>query len=242
MKTQLFKSVLAVTTASIALGSFATQASAVDLTPSEEGEVNVGLDIDGAEYLDNNSFTFIDSIVSEVDASTGSRSRLFIDDLTTQNTYTGGIRLKSKDAGTNHTGMWFRPSEFADGQSEESGQLEVGTFTFNFNTVFEDLNINWFDTESNNTTGVTAINGQTLDSPDWVAKGSNGNIFTQTFANVQSITLKLGNDSPNGTGDGVNFQLSGNPVPASVPEPATLGGLAVVGLALAGRRKLQNRG
>jgi hypothetical protein len=243
MKTQLFKSVLAIATASMALGSFATQASAVNLTPSQEGEIDVGVDVDGATYLSNDLFPFIESIVSEKDTSTGGYSRLFIDSFTTSNTYAGGVQLGTKDAGTNHEGYWFRPSEYnEDGSSEEKGQLEVGTFTFNFSTMFEELTIKWFDTESPNTTGVTAINGEDITNTDidWVANGSNNNIVTQTFYNVQSIKLDLGNDKKNGTGDGVNFQMFGTPAPVSVPEPATLGGLAVVGLALAGR-KLQNR-
>lgn len=231
---------MAVATASIAMTGFATQASAIGLTPDKEGEVNVGVEVEGAQYLSNDLFPFIESIVSETDQSTGAKSRLFIDHFDTANDYAGGVKLGTKDAGTNSEGFWFRPSEYVDGKSEEKGQLEVGTFTFNFNTVFEDLTINWFDTESKNTTGAVAINGQMLDSPDWVPQGKDSNIFTQTFKNVESITLKLGNDKVNGTGDGVNFQLSGNPVPQSVPEPATLGGLAIVGLALAGRRKLKN--
>ena len=241
MKVTILKSIMAVTTASIAFSGFATQASAVGLTPNQEGEVNVGVEVEGAEYLSNDLFPFIESIVSEVDDTTGAKSRLFIDSFSTSNTYAGGVQLGTKDAGTNHQGYWFRPSEYVNGTSEENGQLEVGTFTFNFNTVFEDLTINWFDTEFNNSTGVTAINGVALENPNWVAKGSDSNIFTQTFSNIESITLKLGKDTVNGTGDGVNFQLLGNPAPKSVPEPASLGGLAIVGLALAGRRKLQNR-
>jgi hypothetical protein len=241
MKATILKSVLTVATASMALSGFATQASAVGLTPNQEGEINVGVEVEDAEYLSNDLFPFIESIVSEVDETTGTKSRLFIDSFGTANGYAGGVQLGTKDAGTNHEGFWFRPSEYVNGESEEQGQLEVGTFTFNFNTVFEDLTINWFDTESSNTTGVTAINGVAVENPDWVTKGKDGNIFSQTFTNIESITLKLGNDTEGGTGDGVNFQLSGNPVPQSVPEPATLGGLAIVGLALAGRRKLQNR-
>jgi hypothetical protein len=246
MKAQLFKSVLAVATASMALGSFATQASAVNLTPSQEGEIDVGLGcIDPNQCLetsDNNLFPFIDSIVSEVDATTGWKSRLFIDNRATKSVYGENITLQQQDAGTNHAGFWFRPSEYnEDGYSEERGQLEVGTYTFNFSTVFEELTLKWFDTESNKTTGAIAINGVAVE--EWVPSGSNNNIFEQTFKDVQSITLKMGKDNPSGTGDGVNFQMFGTPAPApeSVPEPATLGGLAVVGLALAGRRKLQNR-
>lgn len=246
MKTQLFNSLLAITTATLALGGLATQASAVNLTPQTEGEIDVGLGcIDPNQCLqtsDSNLFPFIDSIVSETDVTTGSRSRLFIDNRLTESKYGDNITLKGNDAGTNHTGFWFRPSEYneSDGSSEERGQLEVGTFTFNFSTIFEELTLDWFDTESTNTTGVTAINGIAFE--DWVPNGSDKNIFSQTFTDVESITLKLGNDKPNGTGDGVNFQMTGKPAPVSVPEPTTLGSLAIVGLALRGLRKRQNHG
>ena len=242
MKRLLLGSILTITTACTAFGSFATSVKAVGLIPSQEGEIDVGLDIEGAEYLSNDLFPFIDSIVSEVDQSTESRSRLFVDDFTTTNEYADGVIFDSRDAGTNPEGFWFRPSEYNEetGFSEEQGQLEVGTFTFNFNTIFEELTVSFFDTESNNTTGAIAINGVALENPDWVTKGSNGNTVTQTFQDIESITLKLGVDIEDGKGDGVNFQIAGTPTTATVPEPTTLGGLAIVGLALF-RRQLQKR-
>lgn len=209
----------------------APSALAAGFSPIEqEGEIDVGLGcLDSQQCFSPSSLPLIDSIVSHIDASTGSRSRLFIDSLATSNQY-GSVQLKTRDAGTNHQNFWFRPSEYdeATGQSEEKGQLEVGTFTFLFKDLLSNLTIDFFDTESRNTTGILAINGVDLATPDWIAKGSNGNTASLSYQNVQSITLKLGNDTASGTGDGVNFRFSNIEV-ADVPEPGTLMGLMGVG-------------
>ncbi len=198
---------------------------------AQEGEIDVGLGcLDSQQCFSSSSLPFIESIISLTDASTGSRSRLFIDSLSTKNQYGSSVKLQKKDAGTNHQGFWFRPSEYdeATGQSEEKGQLEVGTFTFLFEDLLSSLTIDFFDTEFLNSTGVLAINGVDLSTPDWIAKGPNSNIASLTYQNVQSITLKLGNDTVKGTGDGVNFRFSNIEV-AEVPEPGTLIGLMGVG-------------
>lgn len=198
---------------------------------AQEGEIDVGLGcLDSQQCLLPDSLPFIKSINSLKDASTGSRSRLFIDTLSTSNKYGSSVKLQKKDAGTNHVGFWFRPSEYDEvtGQSEEKGQLEVGTFTFLFEDLLSNLTIDFFDTEFLNSTGVLAINGVNLSTPDWIAAGPNGNIASLTYQNVQSITLKLGNDTVKGTGDGVNFRFSNIEV-ADVPEPGTLIGLMGVG-------------
>jgi hypothetical protein len=243
MKRPLLGSILTIAAASAAFGSFVMPAKAIGLVPTQEGEIDVGVDIEGAEYLSNDLFPFIESIVSEVDETTGSRSRLFVDDFSTANEYAGGVSFGNEDAGTNPEGFWFRPSEYNEetGLSEEQGKLEVGTYTFNFNTVFEELTLSYFDTETIDSTGAIAINGVALENPNWVPKGSNGNMFTQTFQDIESITLKLGRDFEDGKGDGVDFQIAGTPTPVTVPEPATLGGLAIIGLALASRRQRQLR-
>ncbi|MGB3404993.1 MAG: LEVG family PEP-CTERM protein [Microcoleaceae cyanobacterium] len=243
MKRPLLGSILTIAAASAAFGSFVTPAKAIGLVPDQEGEIDVGVEIEDAEYLSNDLFPFIESIISEVDETTGSRSRLFIDNFTTENEYVGGVSFRTRDSGTNAEGFLFRPSEYDEetGLSEERGRLEVGTFTFNFNTLFEELTISYFDTESVDSTGAIAINGVALENPDWVPQGDNNNIFTQTFQDIESITLKLGRDTISGSGDGVNFQIAGTPATATVPEPATLGGLAIIGLALFGRRQLQKR-
>lgn len=232
MKTQTITALLATTVASFTLGAIAPSASAFSFVPQQEGEVNVGLGcLDNCIELD----PIFANITSLTDSTTGSKSRLFVDNFDTNNSYgNGAIKFFTKDAGTNHEGFWFRPSEIA----EENGQLEVGTFEFTFSSILSELTIDFFDTESFSTTGVLAINGVDLLSPDFVAKGSNGNIVSQTFTDVQSIVLKLGKDYASGTGDGVNFKLAGEP--AAVPEPASLLGLLAIGAL--GATKLRQKG
>lgn len=234
MKTQVITALLATVATSFTLGAIAPSASAVGLVPQQEGEINVGLGcLDDCITLD----PIFKSIVSLTDSTTGSPSRLFVDNLATKNTYGGGsIQFGKGDAGTNHEGFWFRPSEATE--TEENGQLEVGTFEITFSSILSELTIDFFDTETWNTTGVLAINGVDLASPDFVAKGSNGNIVSQTFTDVESLVLKLGKDYTRGTGDGVNFQLSSSD-PAVVPEPASLLGLLAIGAF--GATKLQKK-
>lgn len=240
MKTQSIASLIAITAATL---SFIAPARAdVSLSPNIEGEVNVGLGcLDESRCLTMDLFPFIESIISEIDATTGQQSRLFIDNLETSNIYGSGsetVEFGTRDKGTNHLGYWFRPSDTRTKKNSviEKGSLEIGTFTFNFTTTLEKLSIDFFDTESQNTTGIIGINGSSWDT-DWIAKGKDANIVTQTVYNVDSITLQLGGNRKGWTGDGVNFRATGSvPVIAEVPEPATLMGLAVVGLALAGHK------
>ncbi|MEM8544530.1 MAG: LEVG family PEP-CTERM protein [Cyanobacteria bacterium P01_H01_bin.119] len=230
--------------ATAAMATVAPSASAFDFTPQQTGEINVGLGcIDPNACIDPGSI--FESIVSLEDSTTGSRSRLFVD-------YFGAgdevqkykqddktkVKFLTRDAGTTSDGYWFRPSEYnADGSNEEQGQLEVGTYQFNFAQELEELTIDFFDTERDGETGVLAINGQSI-TPNYVPKGKDGNIASQTFTNVNSIVIKFGWDKPNGTGDGVDFQLSGKPAP-SVPEPATLlGFLAIAGGSLVLKRQV----
>ena len=217
-------------TSTVILGAMAPTALAYDFVPQQQGEINVGLGC-----LDNciDPGSIFDSIVSLEDETTGSRSRLFVDYFgegdTEQRFDNGNIRLKTRDAGTTSDGFWFRPSEYNEstGFSEEKGQLEVGTYLFNFSTKLAELTIDFFDTESSGTTGVLAINGQEIGNPDFVSKGADGNIASQTFTDVESIVIKFGLDRPQGTGDGVDFRLSGEPA-ASVPEPASILGLLAI--------------
>ena len=207
-----------------------SDAFASDFTPRQHGEINVGL---GCLDTCIDAGSIFESIISLTDSTTQSRSRLFVDYFgegdERQSYGDGKVVLNTRDAGTNSLGFWFRPSEYnvETGENEERGQLEVGTYLLNFSQTLAELTIDYFDTESFNTTGVLAINGQRLDEPAYVAKGRNNNIFSQTFTNVSSIELKLGWDKPRGTGDGVNFRLSGEPA-ESVPEPASLLGLLTV--------------
>ncbi|MEC4803011.1 MAG: LEVG family PEP-CTERM protein [Jaaginema sp. PMC 1079.18] len=221
MKTQVITALLATTVTTLTLGAIAPSAFAISFVPQEEGEIDVGLGcLNTCITLD----PIIENIVSLTDSTTGSKSRLFVDNFSTNNDYGNGlVKFFTTDAGTNHQGFWFRPSEV----TEENGQLEVGTFEITFSNILSELTLDFFDTESWNTTGVLAINGVNLANPNFVASGSNGNIVSQTFTDVKSIVLKLGKDYASGTGDGVNFKLAGEP--AAVPEPASLLGLLAVG-------------
>jgi hypothetical protein len=237
------------TTALLALGTFTAfnqSANAYSLVPQQEGEINVGLGcLDSCLTLD----PLIKSVTSLTDSTTGAKSRLFVDDLLTLSEYDGGaIQFLAKDAGTNPSGYWFRPVE--TGELEEKGQLEVGTFKFEFETVIPELTIAYFDTEAANSTGVISWTGNNPilqtdgilgagNNP--VLAGPNGNIAYQTWNNVSYITLKLGNDTPVGTGDGVDFQIDAKGT-QSVPEPSTTLGLGILGLfgALKLRKRQQN--
>ena len=215
------------------VSALAPSASAFNFTPRETGEIDVGLGCITGQCLDVSSM--FDSIVSLEDASSGNRSRLFVDYFGTGDTNAvfendeEKVVFKTRDKGTNSAGYWFRPSEYNEftKEAEEQGQLEVGTYQFNFAQTMAELSIDFFDTESFPTTGVLEINGVALDPADaYLAKGRDGNIQTMRFENVDSIVMKLGRDSPSGTGDGVNFRMSGTPV--ETPEPTVLLGLLVV--------------
>jgi hypothetical protein len=225
-----------------AVGLFASSASAFSLVPQQEGEVNVGLSDclgTGCSYVPLNPV--ISSVESKVDSSTGTRSRLFVDRTGTANAY-AGVQFLATDIGTaDETGAyWFRPvSMQANGVDPklEKGQLEVGTFRFNFASTLEYLNVRWFDVEylrGNKGTGYTIglSDGSTLTG--MLATGPNKNIQSQTFNQVNWIELNLGERAGH-TGDGVNFQAEGEP--ESVPEPGLTLGLGV--LAIAGLTRLR---
>jgi len=223
----------------VGVGAIAPAAQASSLVPQAEGEVNVGLGAclgDGCSYLTLDSV--IESIDSLVDSSTGTQSRLFVDKAGTNNSYFGGlINFRSKDIGTSEGSgdYWFRPVAMTESGTGllEDGQLEVGTFKFNFNQILTDLTVNWFDTERKNGTDYIVEYGDGTTSSGIIAAGPNNNIQSSTFTNVRAITLNLG-ERHGRTGDGVNFQAN-----ATVPEPGLMLGLGA--FAVAGGLGLRKR-
>ena len=207
--------------------------SASALVPQQEGEV----DLLNLAPLDNSQVVTLPGLIASVESIAnpdGTFSRLFVDDLTTANDYSGIVQFQAGDIGTVPEGFWYRPSEV----EEENGQLEVGTFKFVFTETLPELSVRYFDTESSNTTGVLDVfagaetDGMLVSGVNPVPEGEDGNIYTQTWEDVSFITLKLGKDT-GGTGDGVDFQLE------SVPEPGTVFGLGT--LAMAGAFGLRKR-
>lgn len=225
---------ISATTATLAVTLLGSSAFAGTLVPQEEGELDVGFGcLETCIALPD----LISSIESLTDSTTGAKSRLFVDDVTgSANTYTDGtdtVSFASVDAGTNSSGFWYRPVD----TDEENGQLEVGTFKFTFTKMLSELIVDFFDTERSGETGVVSINDVAVD--DYLAKGPNSNVQSQSFYDVSSITLKLGYDDwtlingKENTGDGVNFRLA-----TAVPEPASVLGLgAVAVLGALGLRK-----
>lgn len=218
----------------LALGFMGSSARAASLVPQQEGEVNVGFaaPLDGGSYLGLSSI--ITSIESLTDASTGTKSRLFVDKAGTDNTY-GFVQFESTDLGTSDGSgsFWFRPVAMAANGIDpliEGGQLEVGLFKFTFAKVVQELSLSFFDTEFRNInsgkgTSYTVEFGDGSTDKVFVPAGPNNNVQTYSLSSVKAITLDLG-EKRGTTGDGVNVQVA-------VPEPGIIGGLGtlvVVGL------------
>ena len=220
----------------------ASQAATISLVPQQEGEV----DLDNLACLTATCFTLDDSIfssvTSEIDSSTQTRSYLFVDAKGTKNTYNdlvngGTFTFGIKDLGTTEPEkqFWFRPVAVnPNGTLIEKGQLEVGTFTFEFAKVLSSLNLSFFDTEKENGTSFEVFYADNTSQVVTVAKGPDSNIQDFAFNNVSKIRLNLGERS-GATGDGVTFQGT-----ASVPEPGMVLGATVAAIAgIAGRRRQQ---
>jgi hypothetical protein len=227
----------------VSLGVVANSASAGTLVPQVEGEINVGVGsaIGGGTYISTSGI----SITSLVDASTGTKSRLFVDKAGTANNYGSLIKFLANDVGTSEltNQYWFRPvAMLADGVTPrvENGQLEVGTYKIDFDNIISSLSVSvrWFDTEDIGTSfsAYDAL-GNLISSGD-ITPGVNSNIQDRTFANVKSLILNLGQaNSPKfgSTGDGVLFQMTAS---QSVPEPGLILGLGTAALAgVASKRK-----
>ena len=222
-------------TSVVGFGLISSSASAATLVPQEEGEIkliNPELPLIGPEVA-TPGFT----VESLEDATTGTKSRLFVDKKNTANDY-GVIKFSGIDKGTNDPSAeyWFRPVAMkADGITpfSEKGQLEVGTFKFDFEKTISNLLIDFLDVESNGTQ-ILELNGVAFNYEAPIS--GNNSIFSYSLQNVKSIVLKLGNeDAKLRPGDGVNVQLETE----SVPEPGVTLGLSA--LALGGMLKLRRK-
>jgi hypothetical protein len=149
--------------------------------------------------------------VSLPDKSTAARSRLFVDRAGTENSY-GAIQFSSKDRGTSDTSgdFWLRPVAMNPDEITpltENGELEVGTFKFNFAQPLADLTVAFFDVDkSNGTTYAVELENGTTETGQ-VTPGNDSNKVEKTFSNVKSITLTLGKRQGK-NGDGVNVMAS----------------------------------
>ncbi|MEB3233578.1 MAG: LEVG family PEP-CTERM protein [Leptolyngbyaceae bacterium] len=239
----------------ILLNTIAPSAHAFNLVPQEEGEINTGvgssLDVDG--YLNFSGFSVesLDFEVSRGGQTFQTKSRLFVDQAGTANTYGGGVSFKSRDIGTSeeNQAFWLRPVAmiWEKNQLLEQGQLEAGLFRFTFDSPLASLDLDFFDVESKGTS-ILKVNGQ--DYNEAIAVGGNSNISTYSLLNVSSIELMLGNANTSGvnandrrwsTGDGVLARGTGEVATASVPEPTAMAGLFLAGAGMGLiRRKRQS--
>jgi hypothetical protein len=231
-------------TALIGVVAHPQSAQAVNLVPQQEGEIKLtNLDCLTGQCIELDGSIFA-SIVSEKDSSTGTYSYLFVDQKGTENTYydlknNSQFTFGSVDLGTTEPEgqFWFRPVAVnQDGTLMENGELEVGTFTFQFAKTLSELNLSFFDTEKRGGTSFKVFYADGSDQSILVSKGPNSNLQTFSFSDVDKITLNLG-ERYGRTGDGVNFQGT-----ATVPEPSvTLGAIAaMVGGGILSQRRSQN--
>lgn len=229
------------TIAVVGVGIISPSAHAINLVPQQEIEIQLYKE-DGGLLTQMDCLTGVGncleldpsifkSVISEVDKSTGTRSYLFVDSKGTENEYDdtvngGKFTFGSVDLGTTEPEgqYWFRPVAVnSDGSLIEGGELEVGTFTFEFAKTLSELTLSFFDTETQPGTSFEVFYANATSEIITVDKASNSNIQEFTLSDVEKITLNLG-EHYGRTGDGVNFQGT-----ASVPEPSVaLGAIAAV--------------
>lgn len=226
----------------LGIATSAPVATAVNLVPQQEGEIQLnGMTcLTGAGNCIELDDSIFDSVFSEVDDSTGTKSYLFVDAKGTENEYEdtingGTFSFGRIDLGTTEPEdqFWFRPVAVnPDGSLVEDGELEVGTFTFDFAKTLPELTLSFFDTEKANTTSFIVQSAGQAPQEIFVEAGENENIRDFTLSEVERLTLNLG-ERHGRTGDGVNFQI------ATVPEPGMIVGAiaAFVGGGLLRRRQ-----
>jgi hypothetical protein len=211
----------------LGIGISAPAASAINLVPQQEGEIQLtGMTcLTGAGNCIELDPSIFDSVVSEIDSSTGTKSYLFVDAKGTSNVYNDTVNdvtfnFGATDLGTTEPAdqFWFRPVAVnADGSLMEGGELEVGTFTFDFAKTLSELTLSFFDTEKANGTSFTVYSAGRAPEEFVVEAGPNSNIREFTLSEVEKLTLNLG-ERYGRTGDGVNFQA------VTVPEPSMVVG------------------
>ena len=237
-----FNVIAAVLGLGLGFAAAAPAAHAANFIPQQEGEVLTNLG-----YLDGNAATNIDtsdlgfSVTSLSYDEDFGLSRLFVDQVGTANDYGSGsfgISFGEFDAGTNaEEGKFMLRSVAYDdnGNPLEGGRLEIGRFKFDFDRMYEKIELDLLDVETSGFSGILKVNGESVEDM-LLAAGENNATQTLTLNNVSSFEIQLGDPSGfNGIGDGVN--LAGV---QSVPEPTTtlsLGALAVAGMFGVKKRK-----
>lgn len=218
----------------IATGTI-SEAQAVSLVPTQEGEIETNLGcLDDDQCIDTTKLEFGYKVESLKYDDNFDLSRLFVDDRTTENTYGIGIdsiTFGDEDGGTNPEfgKFWLRPAAYQDGKAVEGGNLEVGSFKFDFlGKTANEVRLSFFDVEDSDITGIIEqVNGNSTNTDDFLLEGGeDGNIQTLVLKDVKSFVVQLGNvnSSKFNTGDGVNLKVS-------VPESQTSIGLSVLGVA-----------
>ena len=217
----------------LGLVAAAPAAQAGSFLPQQEGEIG----LKNINFLNENDQRNIDtselgfSVTSLKYSEDYGLSRLFVDQKGTENQYGSGIKFQVKDQGTNEKNNEFMFRSVAydkDGNPVEGGELEIGSFLFEFDRAYEKIELDFLDVETSGFSGILKVNGESV-SNKLLAAGKDNEIQKLTLENVSSFEIQLGDPSGfNGVGDGVN--LSGI---QSVPEPTTtfsLGALAVAGM------------
>lgn len=220
----------------------------INLIPEAEGEIQLTnlQTLDPNKTINTNPFGLSITSLQFDDAEKPGieygLSRLFVDIQGTANSYGTGsdaVNFGKSDQGTNGglNNYFLRAVAIeSDGTASQNGQLEVGSFLFEFERELEEITIDFFDVESSGS-GILEVNGQSVTDL-MLAKGENNNTQSLTLNNVSSLVLQLGNTNGQGSGDGV--LISGVQAVQSVPEPTTtlsLGALAVAGMFGVKKRK-----
>jgi hypothetical protein len=243
-KSHLSTKILAAATTAISSISITSAANAASLVPTIEGEIKTDMGCKSSanciDTTDSSQMPFTYSVTSlEYDTDDVgpkfSKSLLFTDKRQTENNYDlpGALRIRfgKTDSGTNTPAeqIWLRPAAMLEnGTPFENGKLEVGRFLFDFlGKTASVLDLDFFDVEDKNFTGILKVNGVALTPAMYATVGPspNGKIQRLTLTDVQTLEIQIGKPGPNSvfskTGDGVMLR-------ASVPEPGNVASLTII--------------